>query len=741
MKNGPAIKRFFFRTSGFLVFAAVCAAAGLLALGILKIAVPGQSHRNETSRTETQFLENPTDTPESSSFVSPEDTFGYDTQTPTETTSGYDITGESTSSPSDPPNMPLENLSALSELESKGYSLSWESYHEGMKLASLFSEGVLPTVYSYGNTLKAFIHKSEPVQVSGIELPSNSTVNYGRKAVELYMGYILLDTGNGPCTDIFPGYTTVTGENGEKIQIRTDRARYNNVNTVTILNSKGKTIGVYKAEQVIIAYTRDLEGRPLFYSNGAYYYIDESTGDFLLSDYNDETDNRGLYFDYNPGYGLSDCNIKKFHTMSEVAMHYTMDTASVYTRTEIDWRIAKELTLAYPSYASKVALHNIPFSVYYKTALKVIEAERKAAEATATTAAATAASPETSSPNSTEFSQPAGSTVSETTLFPSGEPVTPSELMPDNLTAPISPDNSSADETGQSSDAASQEATEPDPSASSGMEETESTEPETTPEETTSKIYEVTKTVNDYRFIYAAVQPKADLSYITTLKPTYSQHVTLEVSWTTQYKYAEAYNFREGRAVTLDDNGVVRIINTSGATVVHLNQYHNNEYYTGTKLRQFYMLPPVRDVSQLGSFYYDEGLLRIIRADMPYNARTVYERKEDILIDLSGKQFPIPSGYSLYAYSEGMLILERNGLYGIYSKSGHWLVQPQYTSAQPFVEGLCVLTDANGNCGMIDKTGKVILPFAYKFISNASSGLISCYSEAAGWTVIAKASK
>ncbi len=57
------------------------------------------------------------------------------------------------------------------------------------------------------------------------------------------------------------------------------------------------------------ANTRDADGMPLFInSDGEYLYIRE--GEFVLSDYNDETDSRGLYFDYSTSFGISHSEIE-----------------------------------------------------------------------------------------------------------------------------------------------------------------------------------------------------------------------------------------------------------------------------------------------------------------------------------------------------------------------------------------------------------------------------------------------
>lgn len=76
-------------------------------------------------------------------------------------------------------------------------------------------------------------------------------------------------------------------------------------NTVNIYSSDGGAIGSYDSRKVSPAWCRDREGRPLFTTSGAYYYLDASKKKFALSDYDPNTDNRGALFDYTSDYGTS----------------------------------------------------------------------------------------------------------------------------------------------------------------------------------------------------------------------------------------------------------------------------------------------------------------------------------------------------------------------------------------------------------------------------------------------------
>ena len=93
-------------------------------------------------------------------------------------------------------------------------------------------------------------------------------------------------------------------------------------------------------------------------------------------------------------------------------------------------------------------------------------------------------------------------------------------------------------------------------------------------------------------------------------------------------------------------------------------------------------------------------------------------------------------GYSLAGYSEGILLLERDGLYGLYSCTGEWIAQPIYPQAKPFIGGLAELMTDDGRWGMIDTAGNIVLPFTYDAISQVSSGVVACFREETGWAVL-----
>ena len=110
------------------------------------------------------------------------------------------------------------------------------------------------------------------------------------------------------------------------------------------------------------------------------------------------------------------------------------------------------------------------------------------------------------------------------------------------------------------------------------------------------------------------------------------------------------------------------------------------------------------------------------------------------LVDTKGTRFNVPSGYNIMAYSDGVLLLERDGYYGYYSTAGKWIAQPIYTYARPFAEGLGVIGFSDSAKGVIDTEGNLVIPFKYDYISQVSSGVMALHGED-GWKLIAKLEK
>jgi len=116
-------------------------------------------------------------------------------------------------------------------------------------------------------------------------------------AVELYMGYVMITYGDG--------YTY-------------------------IFNSTGDALCKIPEGKYTPAYTRDTEGRALFVreddaKNKRYFYITDDGANFMMSDYDDKADGRGLYFDYPASYGAQvgeDVGYTRYYNENSGAFNY-----------------------------------------------------------------------------------------------------------------------------------------------------------------------------------------------------------------------------------------------------------------------------------------------------------------------------------------------------------------------------------------------------------------------------------
>lgn len=203
--------------------------------------------------------------------------------------------------------------------------------------------------------------------------------------------------------------------------------------------------------------------------------------------------------------------------------------------------------------------------------------------------------------------------------------------------------------------------------------------------------------------------------------------------------YFRAFNFSEGYAVvkmTLDNT--VSIINDSGNIAFHPNTWYN--YHTGVvgqlmSVGDRYALPDTFGIESVGYQGYDHGWLRlrVITYSQNYQTRGKVVKDTDRLVDYKGNPFDIPDGYTLEGYSDGVLLLQKDGKYGYYTIDHKWIAQPIYTYATPFIQGLAVVGYTDGTVGMIDTSGNIVLPFVFTTLSTPSSGIIVGYNESVGY--------
>ena len=216
-------------------------------------------------------------------------------------------------------------------------------------------------------------------------------------------------------------------------------------------------------------------------------------------------------------------------------------------------------------------------------------------------------------------------------------------------------------------------------------------------------------------------------------------------SWRrTGYHFAGAFDFSGGYAAVLDADGYLNYIGENG----YYAFYPRKSYYYYDRYVTEYYLPPLTDGEEsIGFYYYDHGLVRVRRQVVDWYGITYIDTlrvavDEDILIDTSGKEFPVPEGYDIVSYAHGVIQLEKDGKYGYMDYTGRWIAQPIYDCARPFFEGLAVVGFADGTRLMIDTAGNIVIPAGrYTHISDVSSGVIAAYSPTRGWDVYHKMAK
>ena len=110
------------------------------------------------------------------------------------------------------------------------------------------------------------------------------------------------------------------------------------------------------------------------------------------------------------------------------------------------------------------------------------------------------------------------------------------------------------------------------------------------------------------------------------------------------------------------------------------------------------------------------------------------------LYNKNGTKINIPGNYSLENYSDGIMLVSKNGRYGYMNIDNSWVFAPVFDEARPFFQGLAV-AHSDGGYGMVDTEGNAVLPFIFDYISDVSDGRVAAYSEELGWQIYTVISK
>ena len=189
--------------------------------------------------------------------------------------------------------------------------------------------------------------------------------------------------------------------------------------------------------------------------------------------------------------------------------------------------------------------------------------------------------------------------------------------------------------------------------------------------------------------------------------------------------YADVYGVSEDRIVAVDGDGRLFVYNIIGELVTPKD---------GTP----YYAPKGSGTEAEGCFFYKNGLLRVYSSS-----------GESIVIDRNGKAVPLPSGFSVVSYTDGVLLLrqsyadtngEDSAVYGYMSSGLRWITDPDYVNGRPFYEGLAAVCGADGKWGMIDLDGNTVIPMVYDSLSDCQDGVIIAYEQKYGNYVFGKIS-
>ncbi len=193
------------------------------------------------------------------------------------------------------------------------------------------------------------------------------------------------------------------------------------------------------------------------------------------------------------------------------------------------------------------------------------------------------------------------------------------------------------------------------------------------------------------------------------------------VNFTVEPQYPYAYPYSEGYAVMADKDGKITIRDCRGEMVFQGKNF---------------VLTEKEGEEAMGFFAFDNGVLRVTVGT--YDEQGNLSSRRESILSADGKEISLPTGYDAISYNEGVFLVTNGSLYGYVSSHGAWLVDPIYTDATPFFEGIAVVTDKDGKKGLIDRKGTILLPCAFDEISAFSKGNALAFSEHTGWLLLSK---
>ncbi len=189
----------------------------------------------------------------------------------------------------------------------------------------------------------------------------------------------------------------------------------------------------------------------------------------------------------------------------------------------------------------------------------------------------------------------------------------------------------------------------------------------------------------------------------------------------TGWRYRGAYAFRDGFGLCWDSKNRLHIHNDSGTE----------------KFTDIHLLRPEHDgIENLGYYMFEYGLMRARL--VTYDAKGNIVTDREVVLGKNGKEYHIAPDYNVVSYSDGVFLMEKNGLYGYMSHTGEWICEPVYTYARPFIEGLGVIGYDGGRKGIMAANGEWMLEPVFSEITDCSGGVIAVYDKTLGHRIIKK---
>ena len=655
------------------ILAIILCAAILYQNGLYEISFIARSERYDDSEYLTDTPTTPifsdgavenTDAPTISDSVieSLNSSTNISTNTGKETTKAETTEGEQSSNPGTSQEGKYESFSEITHYTSKGYSISYKDYTDSSVLAEISLEAP-SSLYSGDKLVVEFTSarkNADAIPYSVKQFSSKAALT-----VELYMGYVLIDNGN----------------------------------VVSMYTSNGTKLTEFSRTYLAPAYTRDLDGNPLFHliedGFNVYYRYDKAKKDFVIADYNDETDNRGLYFDYTLDYGISKNGYNRYSEIVNCIVEMTFEEAEAYTEKQ--------------TLPPEVTDTQVPDTT-----------DTQAPDTTDTQAPDTT---DTQAPDTTDTQAP------DTTDTQAPDTTDTQAVSPLFMMAEIPNRNESAPETQLARAPSTEVLASVDTAAQLLSNENGSS---------TIKYFNYTISEDGKSVFVELMERRWAFDRQNYALSDEYKAAPDEKKLSDYFKYYHLYNFSEGLCATVDRNSRITFRNTQGNAIVT----RTGEYFgqNNRKLLTGYSEPVLKGIDSVGSLYFDYGYVMVRQVDIDSQFRDKISGDYQYLVDSVGQKYQIPTGYKLLAYSDGVLLLERNGYYGYYHVDGRWIAQPIYTYARPFAEGLGVIGFSGSKKGVVDTNGNLIVPFKYDYISGISSGVFSAYNED-GWKIIAKLDK